>query len=141
MKYYGLKINYLILLICTFGYIWIFFNLPNTPSSTINTTGFNVCIFKNVTDLPCPSCGTTRAVSFILHGDFYKSLMLNPFGIIIISIILIFPFWIIFDLIFKKSSFETWFINLNQLFKKKWIVLSFVIIVILNWIWNIYKNV
>lgn len=140
MKYYGIKLNYLILLICTFGYIWIFFNLPNKPSSTINTIGFNVCIFKNLTDLPCPSCGTTRAVSSILDGDFYISLKLNPFGIIVTSIILIFPFWIIYDLIFKKSSFEDWFLSLDIYFKKKWILLSFIFIVISNWVWNIYKG-
>ena len=140
MKYYGIKINYFILLICALGYMWIIYNIYQDTTSNINNSGFNVCIIKNVTGLPCPSCGTTRAVSLLINGDLYKSIILNPFGIIVFSILFIFPFWIVYDLILNKSTFETWFIDLNKYFKKKWIVILFILIVLFNWFWNIYKN-
>ena len=140
MKYYGIKINYLILLICIFGYIWIYFNNFQNPTIQVDSHGFNVCIFKNITSYPCPSCGTTRSVSLLIKGNFFNSLMLNPFGFLVTSIIIIFPFWIIFDLIYKKTSFEDWFLNLNKYFQNKWILFIFILIVLSNWIWNIYKN-
>lgn len=39
---------------------------------------FPICIFRFLTGLTCPGCGTTRALHEILHGDFQAALMLNP---------------------------------------------------------------
>jgi hypothetical protein len=43
---------------------------------------FDICIFKNLTNLPCPGCGLTRSCVYLAHGDLYDSLRMNPFGII-----------------------------------------------------------
>ena len=37
------------------------------------------CIFHKLTGLYCPGCGGTRAVAFLLHGDFLHSLVYHPF--------------------------------------------------------------
>ena len=37
------------------------------------------CIFHKLTGLYCPGCGGTRAVVFLLHGDFLHSLVYHPF--------------------------------------------------------------
>ncbi len=38
------------------------------------------CPFLNITGLPCPACGMTRACVFTAHGDFAAALAANPLG-------------------------------------------------------------
>ena len=37
------------------------------------------CVLHSLTGLYCPGCGGTRAVVFLLHGDFLHSLVYHPF--------------------------------------------------------------
>jgi hypothetical protein len=39
---------------------------------------FTVCLFKALTGLPCPACGSTRAVGHLAHADFAGALAMNP---------------------------------------------------------------
>jgi len=39
---------------------------------------FPVCLLKSVTGLPCPTCGSTRALGHLLHLDFAGALAMNP---------------------------------------------------------------
>jgi len=36
------------------------------------------CVFKDLTGVPCPTCGATRSVVHLAHGDLTTSLNLNP---------------------------------------------------------------
>jgi hypothetical protein len=98
-------------------------------------------MIKNVTGFPCPSCGTTRAVQLLFKGDYTASILMNPFGIIISTVLTVFPFWIVIDLILKKETFYTFYNKIECLLKQKKIVIPLLILVILNWIWNINKVV
>ena len=40
--------------------------------------GIVLCPFRRLADLPCPDCGATRAVLYILHGDIQSSFRMNP---------------------------------------------------------------
>jgi hypothetical protein len=42
--------------------------------------GFVPCTFALVFGLPCPGCGTTRALRALLEGDVARALHLNPLG-------------------------------------------------------------
>ena len=44
------------------------------------SSGPSLCMFRNVTGLPCPFCGSTRSVGNILLGVFNAALYLNPLG-------------------------------------------------------------
>ena len=44
------------------------------------STGPSLCLFRNVTGLPCPFCGSTRSVGHILQGEFSAALQSNPLG-------------------------------------------------------------
>jgi hypothetical protein len=38
------------------------------------------CIFAEVTGLPCPGCGLTRAIWALVHGDWQTSWLFHPFA-------------------------------------------------------------
>ena len=40
--------------------------------------GIVLCPLKRFTGVPCPTCGSTRAVLSALHGDFAKAFALQP---------------------------------------------------------------
>ena len=52
---------------------------------------FPVCMFRFITGLTCPGCGTTRALHEILHGHFQNAFMLNPLLLVAIPF-LVFAF-------------------------------------------------
>lgn len=132
------KLYYLILLACFIGYLWLFF-LSYTSKRTTHTN-FTVCIFKRITSYPCPSCGTSRAVASFFYGEIIHSILLNPFGIIVSLIMIVCPFWIILDLLKSKSTFYVFYIKFESALKKRHVALPLLILVLLNWIWNIYKK-
>jgi hypothetical protein len=36
------------------------------------------CAFKGITGIPCPTCGSTRAVLHLTHGEIIAALVFNP---------------------------------------------------------------
>ncbi len=132
------KLYLFILIACFAGYSWLFFSLHHQYQ--IQNNELTVCFFKNVTDIPCPSCGTTRAVLKIANGNFLDSILLNPFGILVALIMLVCPIWITFDCIFKKDTFYQFYKNAELFLRKKIIAIPLIVLIIANWIWNINKN-
>jgi hypothetical protein len=128
------KLYYLILIACSAGFIYLLYQLYYPESSE-----YSVCIIKNISGFPCPSCGATRAVQLVFKGDFIASVLTNPFGIIVSGILILLPFWIVIDLILKKKTFYTFYNKMECLLKQKIIAIPLIILVILNWIWNINK--
>lgn len=129
------RIYAIVLIACLSGFVYLFFNTFYNEKSP-----FGLCIFKNVTGIPCPSCGTTRAIQFILQGKIIESLYMNPFGIIVVTLMTIAPFWILYDVIFKKESFLLFYKKSEETIRTKWLSIVLIFLVIINWIWNIYKG-
>jgi len=75
-----------------------------------------------------------------LHGDIHEAFYLNPLGFLVFAIMVITPFWITSDLVLNRSSFHHFYQNIEILFKRKWIAISAVLLILINWIWNIKKN-
>ena len=40
------------------------------------------CIFRSLTDVPCPTCGTTRAATAFLEGNLWAAFAANPLAAI-----------------------------------------------------------
>lgn len=138
MKHLSRRGLYSILsLSCIMGYMWIYFGLK-VHSSEINAMG--VCFFKHATQLPCPSCGSTRSVLAILNGNFFDAIHINPLGFVIASILLLSPLWILFDLSTKKETLLKLYCKLENLLKHPKIAVPLVLLIIINWIWNIKKG-
>ncbi len=54
-------------------------------------SNYSICFFYNVTKLPCPGCGITLAIQYLLKGDLVNAFKTHFFSVFIfIGIILIF---------------------------------------------------
>lgn len=57
---------------------------------------FTVCVFKHLTGLPCPTCGSTRAMGRLFALDPAGALAMNP--LITVAVLLLLP-WAAADLL------------------------------------------
>jgi hypothetical protein len=129
------KLYLIVLIACFSGFLYLFYTGHYSKNGQLS-----VCIIKNVTGFPCPSCGTTRAIQSIYKGDLIQSLLFNPFGIIVSFAMVFLPFWIVFDLTTKRKSFYVAYYKMESVLKQKKIAIPLIILVVLNWIWNLYKE-
>lgn len=132
------KLYTIILLLCAAGYVWLALSFKYSNAAESKDTG--ICLFKKVTSLPCPSCGTTRSVISLINGDVVSAIKWNPFGLIVMLFIIIAPIWIVYDLVNKKSAFYRFYKHSELFLRRKYIAIPAIILVLLNWIWNIYKG-
>jgi len=66
--------------------------------------------------------------------------MLNPFGVLLLLILLPLPFWIVYDMFFRKRTLYDFWKKIESVLSKKWILVGLFIIFLSNWFWNIYKG-
>jgi hypothetical protein len=126
------RIYIIFLLFIVAGYVWIYLNY------TIPNVGIK-CMFKSITNIPCPSCGTTRAILSIVSGDLSAGYRYNPLAYVYIVLMLIVPIWMIVDLIQKRITIIKAYNYIISKFSSKMVSLPFATIIVLNWIWNIFK--
>jgi len=119
------------------GYIWLYYCITSNLSE--NKT-VEVCLIKHATNLPCPSCGSTRSIISITKGNFIEALDLNPIGYVVALIMLIAPVWIIVDLILRNNALFLFFQKIETFIKKPKYAIPLILLVIINWIWNITKG-
>jgi hypothetical protein len=117
------------------GYIWLFLNFKTNNSNEIG-----ICIFKHVTTIPCPSCGSTRSILSLMHGQFLEAIYWNPIGLLLVIIIIASPIWIIFDFAFKKNTLFLFYKKIETILSQKRIAIPAILLILTNWIWNIYKG-
>jgi hypothetical protein len=56
------------------------------------------------------------------------------------AILVLSPLWIIFDLVGQKDTLFQTFNRAELIMRRKWVAVPAILLVILNWIWNIYKG-
>lgn len=125
----------LIAVLLAIGWIWIFLNLNYFPDAK----GHEVCLFKIVSGIPCPSCGSTRSVMNLLKGNWLQGLNINPLGILILLFMLVVPFWLLYDVVVGKDGLFRAFKLTEKILRSKWSV-PLILLLILNWIWVIDKG-
>jgi hypothetical protein len=120
------------------GYVWIGWNLADGTGSEATP---EVCLFKAVTHIPCPSCGATRALVLLANGDVVRSIMENPIGVLLALGLIVIPGWVVVDVVRKRDSLLRWYAKGERLLSgNKWIAVPAVALVVLNWVWNITKG-
>lgn len=120
------------------GYIWLFINQSAIVNNSSDEIG--VCLIKHTTNIPCPSCGSTRSIVSLLNGEIQESLYWNPMGIIILLIMIVAPIWIVIDYYFKKDSLLKFYIKMEVILRQRRFAVPAILLVFLNWVWNIYKG-
>lgn len=118
------------------GYAWLLFN---SGSGHLHT-GIAFCPFKKITGIPCPACGTTRALLALLHGQWIQALQLNPLALPAALFLLITPLWIAADIAARRQSYWLAYYKAEQLLRKKTLAIPALLFIITNWIWNISKG-
>ncbi len=129
------KLYSLLLIACFAGFSYLFYQTYAVQNDTVR-----VCIIKNVSGYPCPSCGTTRAVLLLMKGKITESLLVNPFGILVAAIMTVLPIWIFIDIVLQKETFYLRYKKAEVLLRKPRLAAFLILLVLLNWIWNLYKH-
>ena len=120
------------------GYAWLALNFGESSGQASPSTP---CMFKEVTGLPCPSCGSTRALLLLARGRMYDSFMMNPFGLILAAGLVLIPLWLIGDICIRRDSFYRAYSAGERLLQKnRWLAFSTAAAVLVNWFWNISKG-
>lgn len=105
--------------------------------STGHEHRFTLCIFKNLTGIPCPGCGIGRGTLAFLNGNFKEAFNYNiisiPFSIAIICSII----WLCYDVIKAKDSFLR---TINTRIKTIYLI-PFFILTLISWVVNIYRGI
>lgn len=125
---------YIFSIIATLSWTYILFQISKGRSGPV------FCPIKSVTTLPCPSCGSTRSILEIMHGNYLDALLVNPLGYISLLGVIITPIWIIYDLISKKETLYLSFRKTENYLKKRYIAIPLIVLIVANWLWNINKN-
>jgi len=95
-----------------------------------NGTHYTICLLKNLTDIPCPGCGGTRATLALAKGHFAEAFSFNP---LTTSILLLSPFLLFaYGWNHKRDPSERW--RPGRVF---WTIAT--TIVLTNW-WFVMKN-
>jgi len=76
-----------------------------------------------------------------MKGDFREAVKENPLGFLVALMLIVFPIWILVDLFTRKKSFFDFYSTMEDLLKRKWIAYPAVILLIINWILNIHRNI
>ncbi|HEY9047704.1 MAG TPA: DUF2752 domain-containing protein [Ohtaekwangia sp.] len=130
------KIYWILTLLSLAGYTWLGYHLV-WP----NHTAVTVCMFKNITGLPCPSCGITRSVLSLMQGDLYHAWMINPLGIIAALMLVAIPIWMAIDIVTARISLALAFRSAEEKIRtQKIIYIPLILLMAVNWGWNILKD-
>lgn len=121
-------------IVCFFAILWLLIDYFSLAEIT-------VCPVKLVSGYPCPSCGTTRSIQALMHGHIGEAFMINPFGIISVAIIIGVLILLMLDLTTKKDYYYKTYRKIELYLQKHKIVSAgLIILVIINWAWNISKG-
>jgi len=119
-----------IIFVVIVGYLFLYYSYSSLEGHTL-------CLFKRLTGIPCPACGSTRATVFLLHADFRGAFYMNPIAIITNAFIFIGLFWLLIDVLLSKRSFFC-FLRKNW---PIWLKIMTFTLIVINWCWSIYKFV
>jgi len=124
-------------MLCLAGYLWPAYNAMGGVSGAPLP---QVCLFKTITHLPCPSCGATRAILVLLKGDFCGSVAVNPLGVLLFAGLILTPLWLVADVVMQRESFSRFYNTVEDTIRRRPAMsVCLMFLVVVNWIWTIAK--
>jgi len=130
------KLYFIFFALSLTGIAWLLFE-----QMTPHAAGTSLCLFKLATGIPCPSCGTTSSLILVLRGEFANAFLVNPLGYVAGLALVVFPLWLLRDLLMKEISFFKAYTSAEQLLRKKVIFIPGILIILFNWYWSIVKMI
>lgn len=121
------------------GYVWLAFNLFHLRQTGVES-GITVCLFKNISGIPCPSCGTTRSIIKLLEGDFNTAVYINPLGVAVFILLVIFTVLLLIEITGKKRNLPLLAARINNYIRRPIYAIPLICLMTVNWVWNIYKS-
>jgi hypothetical protein len=118
------------------GYVYVLW----FSHQSMHSHKFTPCLFKNATGIACPACGSTRSVLLLSHGNITDAILMNPIGLFMAVIMLIAPFWLLYDIILKKDTLYNSYKKGESIITIKWVAITLIILILINWAWNIQKG-
>jgi len=98
---------------------------------------YTLCVFKNITGIPCPGCGMGRGTLALFRGDFSGAFFYNILCIPFSFCVLIALIWLFFDLVKRR---ETFFLIINRPVRFVYLIPLF-ILTIISWVVNILRAI
>jgi len=124
----------LLLFLTTCGYVWLF-----VSDNSSGGHGWCGCLIKYIFHIPCPSCGTSRAVRAAFHGEWMESLYDNPFGIFVALAMVVIPVWIISDTLLGSATLLRAYRFAERKLQSWPYAITGILLILINWIWNLTK--
>ena len=112
------------------GVAWLLINL-------LWNVHIEICPFKRLIGMPCPSCGTTRAFKSFFAFNVVEALKYNINIIILLPSIVTYVALRVYDLIFRTKKLEQVYRIVKDLLNKKLVFCAFILFEILAWILHI----
>lgn len=96
-----------------------------------------VCPIKLLSGLPCPGCGTTRAIEMVLDGNLTRGIMMNPNIILVAAIAIGAPFILAANLLYGKDYMSI----ADHWLNRRPVIIIFVLFEMTIWMYNIVRMV
>lgn len=117
------------------GYAWIACSLTG-----LMPEDFTPCLFRNVTGLACPSCGTTRSLLLLIQGEWLQALMVNPLGYLALGGLIVIPLMLITDAVRQSNILYRSYLKTESIVRYKMVYVPVILLIAINWGWNIFKG-
>jgi hypothetical protein len=96
------------------------------------------CVFHTVTGQPCPACGATRCVRFLLAGDFGAAFRMNPLAFLAFGGVALYDAYAATVLALRLPRFRP-----RPVLPRtgNFIRIAVVTMIVVNWAWLIWSGV
>lgn len=120
----------ILIVVYVLGAIWLLLNV-------VFKVDIRVCPIKIAFGIPCPACGTTRAVELLLKGDCLGAFLMNPNILFIVLLTAAAPILLLMRFATNVDSIGI----LNKRLNRPSFVIPFFIFEIVIWISNLYRGI
>lgn len=115
---------------CLGGWVWIALAMSRFGSGV-----WKGCLMKQFFHIPCPACGSTRAIVALLHGHLQESLAWNPLGIVLFVLLLLLTVVLPYDGLRQRRCLYSLFLRVDAYLHRKAVFILFAGAIIVNWWW------